>query len=65
MSQERERFPIQPQERRESAKSFEDVRTPPEETIPEREESPPDKPDVPPQERHDRDEDDPQRDEEE
>ncbi|MGI8575689.1 MAG: hypothetical protein ACR2MA_10205 [Egibacteraceae bacterium] len=58
MSQERERFPIQPQDRRRTAKSFDDVATPPgDPAVHQSEENPPDKPQVPPHDRHARHED--------
>lgn len=49
MSQERTRFPITPQDRHRTARSFDDVRAVPEENIPRREERPQDKP-LPPKE---------------
>lgn len=44
MSQERTRFPITPQERHETAKSFDDVAAVPEENLLRQEERPQDKP---------------------
>ncbi len=67
MSQERTRFPIQPEERRRTAKSFEDVATPPDDEAEGGDEAPQDavsdrerggdgsdqdKPDRPPHRRH-------------
>ena len=65
MSEERERFPIQPDERRMSAKSSDGVQQAPEEARPAEEEARPaggadsggpeqDRPDYPPHERHER-----------
>lgn len=51
MSQERTRFPIQPSDRRRTARSSRDVRAVPDESAQD-DERPQDKPDVPPHERH-------------
>lgn len=54
MSEERTRFPIQPDDRRRTARSSENIKAVPDE-LPEREAEEPDKPAVPPHERHTRD----------
>lgn len=67
MSQERTRFPIQPDERRRSARSSEDIAAVPDESARDdeavldqrasAERNPQDKPSVPPHRRHERDQD--------
>jgi hypothetical protein len=59
MSEELTRFPITPEERHETAKSFDDVRAVPEENRPRQEEQPQDKPLPPTEERDDEDKPDP------
>lgn len=59
MSEELTRFPITPEERHETAKSFDDVRAVPEENQPRQEEQPQDKPLPPTEERDDEDKPDP------
>ncbi|HSK91690.1 MAG TPA: hypothetical protein VK875_10285 [Euzebyales bacterium] len=55
MSQERTRFPITPQERHETAKSFDDVDAMPEQNRPRKERRPQDKPPPPVRDRDEED----------
>lgn len=57
MSEELTRFPIQPDDRRRSARSSENIKAVPDE-LPDAEDEHEDKPSVPPEQRHDRPADD-------
>ena len=57
MSEERERFPIQPADRRRTARSSKDIKAVPDELPEQEQEKSPDKPAVPPHRRHERDDD--------
>jgi hypothetical protein len=61
MSEELTRFPIQPDDRRRTARSSENIKAVPDE-IPETDEDPPDKPQVPPQVRGKRADEEPDED---
>jgi hypothetical protein len=57
MSEELTRFPIQPDDRRRSARSSENIKAVPDE-LPDADDEHEDKPAVPPQQRHDRSDED-------